>query len=204
MPNNSISDWSTFGKATDGRSPRPLFVGALARFGQERAGSSPLAAIDLGCGNGIETLTLLKNGWQVLAIDSEPAVIETIQTKVQAGQRARLETRIAAFERIELPQADFVYAGYSLPFCEPAHFNHLWTTVVNAIRPGGRFAGQLFGVRDSWATRPMMTFHTAEQVQNLLQNVFEVEFLREEDEDGHAFRGPKHWHVFHIIARKIS
>ena len=63
------------------------------------------------------------------------------------------------------------------------------------------YAGQLFGKRDSWAERPTMTFHTLADVQALLEP-FAINVLREVEEDGQAVSGPKHWHVFHIIARK--
>ena len=59
----------------------------------------------------------------------------------------------------------------------------------------------LFGVRDSWAKNPNLTFHTAVQVEQLLNRDLIVELLREREEDGEALKGPKHWHQFHIIAR---
>jgi len=93
------------------------------------------------------------------------------------------------------------HASYSLPFCSPEHFDAFWAKIVNAIKSGGRLAGQLFGVRDSWANEPDMTFHTEEQVRKMLEN-FEIEYFREMDEDGSAVSGPKHWHVFTVIARK--
>jgi len=31
---------------------------------------------------------------------------------------------------------------------------------------------------------------------------FDVQLLHEQDEDGAAVSGPKHWHVFHVIASK--
>jgi hypothetical protein len=96
---------------------------------------------------------------------------------------------------------DFVYAGFSLPFCTPQHFPRLWEGIVAALTPGGVFAGQLFGEHDSWASNPERTFHTRADVQTLL-TPFEIDVLREVEEDGHAVSGPKHWHVFHIIARK--
>ncbi len=109
-----------------------------------------------------------------------------------------------SYEDLELPETDFVYAGYSLPFCKPEHFDRLWGNITARIRSGGRFAGQLFGIRDSWADNPEMTFHSAEQVNHLLAHGFETETLREVDEDGDAFTGPKHWHVFDIIVRKLD
>ncbi|MGO4664391.1 hypothetical protein AB4Z14_21225 [Terrabacter sp. 2TAF16] len=46
-----------------------------------------------------------------------------------------------------------------------------------------------------------MTFLTRSQMAELLQGL-DLLPLDEEDEDGHAFTGPKHWHVFHVLARQ--
>lgn len=46
-----------------------------------------------------------------------------------------------------------------------------------------------------------MTFHTEEQVRRMFEG-FEVEYFYEMDEDGKAVSGPKHWHVFTVIARQ--
>lgn len=194
--------WEAFYNWLEGREPRPLLIKALARFEADYGPASQLHAIDLGCGDGIETLALLDAGWQVLAIDREPAAIANVQSKARSEHQPHLEARTASFEDLQLPETDFVYAGYSLPFCKPEYFDHLWANITACIRPGGRFAGQLFGIRDSWANNPEMTFHSAQQVNSLLAPGFEIETLQEVDEDGEAFAGPKHWHVFDIIGRK--
>lgn len=46
-----------------------------------------------------------------------------------------------------------------------------------------------------------MTFHTRGEVDMLVEGL-EVLRLREEEADGVAFSGPKHWHVYHLIARR--
>jgi hypothetical protein len=46
-----------------------------------------------------------------------------------------------------------------------------------------------------------MTFHTREQLEGLFTG-FDVHVFREQDEDGPAVSGPKHWHMFHVIATK--
>jgi hypothetical protein len=46
----------------------------------------------------------------------------------------------------------------------------------------------------------LLTWSRAE-VEALLAP-FDVELLDEHDHDGHAFKKPKHWHVFHVVARK--
>ena len=64
--------------------------------------------------------------------------------------------------------------------------------------------GQLFGVNDSWAPKSSdkMTFLSRQQVDHLLEKDFDVEHFWEEDAPGKAASGPKHWHAFHMIARK--
>jgi hypothetical protein len=47
-----------------------------------------------------------------------------------------------------------------------------------------------------------MTHLTRQEAEPLLTGL-EVEMFREEEEDAVTPRGsPKHWHVFHIVARK--
>ena len=73
-------------------------------------------------------------------------------------------------------------ASFALPFCEPRHFPGLWSRIVAAIRPGGRFAGQFFGDRDTWASLPGRTHHSRDEVLELLEG-FEIEMMNEEERD---------------------
>jgi trans-aconitate methyltransferase len=151
--------WSQFYRANEGRAPRPLFVEALAHI-VERPALAVRCAADLGCGDGTEALALLQRRWHVLAIDQQPEAMALVRRKVPPALQQRLVTRLAPFETLELPLLDFIYAGFSLPFCAPQHFSQLWNTIVTALPSGGIFAGQLFGVHDTWATNTAMTFHT--------------------------------------------
>jgi tellurite methyltransferase len=121
--------------------------------------------------------------------------------KVSTENKSRLQTQVVKFSEVLLPPADLVHASLSLPFCEPEHFPAFWQKIVAAIQPGGRFAGQFFGIKDSWADDPEMTFHTEDQVRALFDG-FKVESFHEQDEDGSSLNGPKHWHIFTVIARK--
>ena len=60
--------------------------------------------------------------------------------------------------------------------------------IRSALRPGGRFAGELFGDRDTWASDPDMTFHDGVAARARFEGL-EVESFVEEDEDGEAFDG---------------
>ncbi len=82
---------------------------------------------------------------------------------------------------------DLVNASFSLPFTPAGEFVALWARIVDSIRPGGRFSGQLFGVHDEWAGSGLHVFTRAE-VEQLLAP-FEVERLEEVDEIGSTVTG---------------
>lgn len=190
-------DWSAYYDLLRGRSPRQLLAQVTARF----AAGGSLHAIDLGFGDGTETLALLSAGWHVYAIDNEPVASQRLWERVPEEHKERLKTAVMAFEDLVLPEADLVHASFSLPFCRPEQFVGMWDKIIRAVAPNGRFAGQFFGVNDSWAHLTDMTFHTEKQVRALLTD-FDIESFHEQDEDGQASAGDKHWHIFTVIARK--
>jgi hypothetical protein len=56
-------------------------------------------------------------------------------------------------------------------------------------------------VNDEWA-RTGLVVHTRAEVQELLAP-FEIEHLEEVDREGKTAIGTtKHWHLFHVVARK--
>lgn len=187
--------------ATRDGAPRKTLLAALDAFGIATG-----LALDLGCGTGRDTVELLRRGWRVLAVDAEEAAITDLRARPEARAAAdRLETRIARFETIALPACDFVNSSFALPLCGAAEFPGLWQRILTALRPGGRIACQLFGRRDSFARRPEPpAIHDRAEVDALLAD-FSVEMLDEEETDSVTPRGQqKHWHLFHIVARKAQ
>lgn len=195
-------DWSAYYQAVEGRGPRDTLLATLAYFEAETTWINPRFAVDLGCGEGRDTIELLNRGWQVLSIDGEEEAIERLRRRVE-GVNERLETLVASFEAVNLPEnIDLVNASFSLPFCPPASFPHLWQQIVNGLKIGGRFCGQLFGERDSWAKAGTVHYHTLNQVEALLRP-FDIELLQEEERVGQTALGEeKHWHIFNLIVRK--
>lgn len=193
---DKLHPWPAYYDRTSARSARPLLLEALGRF------KTSGYAIDLGCGAGLETLELIQQGWRVLAVDSEPTSGERVRALVQPQDRDRLETLSVTFEEMELPPAELIWSGYSLSFCPPAHFDEVWAKILGALKPGGRIACDIFGVRHAWSSNADMTFLTANQARESLEGL-EVESFVEQDEEGMtAFQGLQHWHAFKIIARK--
>ena len=191
-----MSDWGLFYDAVAERPPHDTAVAALDAF------AVPGFAVDLGCGDGRDTRLMLERGWRVLAIDAEPAAFERLSARVPPEAHDRLETQVAPFEDARWPEADLVNASFSLPFCAPDRFDEVWSRVRAGIAPGGRFAGQLFGEHDGWAGSKDLVFLPRARVEALLAGL-ELERFDEIDEDGTTALGDaKHWHVFHIVARR--
>jgi SAM-dependent methyltransferase len=193
------SDWAAYYRSTIGREPRPLFVKGMAAV--EAAGLEPGQAIEIGFGDGRETLALLETGWRVLAIDPAPAAAEVLQAQVPDHVAGRLEIRSMPAEDADLLPFDLLYAGYSLPFLGADAFDRFWGAIRARLRPGGILIVNFFGPRDSWAGREGMRFIDVVEVGRLVDGL-ELLALDEEDQDGDSFLGPKHWHVFDVIARR--
>ena len=191
-------DWVAYYNAVSDRPPRDTLLKALDNFEADKNASR--SAVDLGCGDGRDTIELLRRGWHVLAIDAEQEGIDRLLSR--PIDTTNLETQVASFEALQLPLVDLINASFSLPFCPPQKFPALWQNVVTALGSGGRFCGQLFGERDSWAIYPDLNHHTRVQVEELLQP-FTIEMLEEEEHLGTTAIGEeKYWHLFHIVARK--
>jgi len=186
-------------EVADGRIAKAAVSGD---FFLEPDDGEPRVALDVGCGEGIEVSALLDAGWEVHAVDGEAAPLRRLAERVPATQRERLHVHHLAYaDLVALPEADLVHASYSLPYCPPAHFPRVWAAVRAALRPGAVLACQLFGPHDDAYGDPEMTFHTAEGARALLAGLDVVDWT-EEDADGQSYTGPKHWHVFHVVARR--
>jgi tellurite methyltransferase len=195
--------WPRYYQASQGRTPRPLFMATLARAHELGLCSPNALAVDLGCGAGVETLALIEQGWHVLAVDQQAAAINAVIDLVPAPWQAQLETQVCAFEDLVLPPASLIYAGFSLPFCPPKAFNRFWDRLRSALLPGGLFAAQFFGKHDNWAQGAAsdLTLHTEAQLRQRLQG-WHIEQLLEIERNEALPEGHKHWHYFSVLAKR--
>ena len=106
--------WEAYYARLAGRAPRPLFNRVRSIYLAEGATRT---AVDLGCGDGTETLAMLDDGLSVTAIDESPSSIQRVHER--AGSRPGLRTIQARLEEVELPDPDLVYSGCTLPFVTP-------------------------------------------------------------------------------------
>jgi tellurite methyltransferase len=159
--------------------------------------------MDLGCGAGRDARQLLRAGWRVIAVDREPAALETLTAVAGPELSARLETRVEDLARLEIPPCDLVNASLCLPFLAPEAFAATWHRIVSALSPGARFSAMLFGDRDESASDATMTCLPPERIEADLDG-FEIEhWLVKEEETQTALGEPRHMHLIEVVARRI-
>jgi SAM-dependent methyltransferase len=187
------SRWEKFVDATRDEPPWPRLVRATEMF--EFAGD----ALDVGPGAGRDTAYLLNHGWRVTAIDSSPSAIKALERFAHHNLRV-VATRIEDF----VPSAyDLVNAQFSLPFIPSEQFSVTVQRLRDSVRPNGVLAATFFGKHDEWnVAGTNLSFSTRADIEELFHG-WDVIELTEVEEDGRVATGaPKHWHVYHLIARR--
>ncbi len=197
---SEVEDWPGYFESVIGKGARETLIAALDSFSRE--GFTEGLGVDIAAGEGRDALELLRQGWRVVATDNHPDAFPLLWPRVPEELKPRLTTVEVDFAEMQVPDCDLVNASFALPFCKPAHFSELWRKIVAGIRTGGRFAGQFFGDRDTWASLPGRTHHSRREVMKLLKG-FEIEMMKvEERDDPPDLRSPKHWQMFHVVAKK--
>ena len=128
------------------------------RYFVEKIKCNPGKAIELGCGVGNDTVYLIKNNWNVLAIDRED-VKERIVKKLNDEEQEKFKFQKQNFECLELEKNNLIVANYSLLFCNKNNFKELWNKINKSILKDGYFVGNLFGNKVEWkSTKEKMFF----------------------------------------------
>lgn len=144
-------------------------------------------------------LHLLDRGLDVVANDLEPEALEILRSRLPDGASVQLVQ--GSFDQIDWPTFDVVVAAFSLFFLPAERFRAFWPHLIAAVCPGGLLAGQLLGVYDDWASRGYTVLSRFEA--DRLLSGFDVLYFEEAERDGEtAMRDPKHWHVYHFVARR--
>jgi trans-aconitate methyltransferase len=95
--------------------------------------------LDIGCGDGVLTARIEEAGASVVGVDSSPA-------QVEAARRLGLDARVLSGERLDLDgEFDAVFSNAALHWMKRA--DDVIAGVWSALRPGGRFVGEMGGHR---------------------------------------------------------
>lgn len=187
------SNWLKHQELTKNNPPSKLLIEALQHVGNGRV------AIDIGDGALKDARYLLQQGFDVTVID------QIIRSPDDDTLLDNLHCHTTAFDQFEFKKDtfDLATAMFALPFNPPESFDAVFDSIKSSLKPSGIFCGQFFGTRDEWSNNPKMTFHTKEQVEHLLSDLETISLVEIEKDSKTADGNPKHWHIFHVIARKV-
>lgn len=198
----------------EGAPPREHLVRAVPHVTRPGGAGRP-RALDVGCGPGREALFLARAGYEVVAFDPYPEMLERTRALfAQEPDGAALIERVALehatleqfAQRLDPASFDLVHAGFVLPFVLPQRFDACFESLVRGMRQGAIFCGQFFGRDDEFirsAAAGTMSCHDRADLERLFQP-FEMLDIEEVNRQGRVGRGrEKWWHVFHVTARLV-
>ncbi|EWS80641.1 class I SAM-dependent methyltransferase [Brachybacterium phenoliresistens] len=196
---NSLAtiDWAAYNASAAGRPARRIVTRAILAAGGEGSGK---VALDIGAGAGADSLEFARRGWTVHAYDID----ETLSHRLIENRRMSGEVvfhHADASLEDSFPRADVIYSSDALPMLGPEGLERAWPRLVDALRPGGIMAVDLFGEQDTWAERPDVATLSTAQISSMFSR-FQILEREVRDEDGRFFDGKKHWHVITTLARK--
>lgn len=159
-------------------------------------------ALDLGCGDGKEALALSALGYEVYAVDSNPAAIAALRRKPTIDGNVRVEEKRIEAYNIEPGRYDCIIASNSIPFLHSKEeANTVIDRIITGLAPGGCAYISVFGTKDAWADRPQMNFWNYEEISKLLASYEgHIHYSIVEEGFGSTMAGSiKFWNIFKFI-----
>ncbi|QUJ67840.1 class I SAM-dependent methyltransferase [Photobacterium sp. GJ3] len=194
-------DWTDYIDKTNGYNPSQL----LMRMEYMLQSLDGLHVLDCGCGAGNDLAFLIQKGAMVSGFDASRYAIDICGKRLshQANHIIRLEH--ASFEDFDYHRYDVVVCNSSLYFCKEVSFEQVWRKITHSIVLGGLFCGTLLGNEDGWNNFEFDTTSFKKPEVFTLFSDFEILLFEERNKDGFSSNGQaKHWHSFHVIAKKIK
>jgi tellurite methyltransferase len=184
-------DWTTFIRSAPS-APHETAKSASEYF----LGKDVVQCLDLGCGNGRDSLFFAHLGFSVTANDLSLTV----------SQAATIDPRIKFIEGpaedLPLSKYDIINASLFFPFLPEDIFHDLWRRLIDAIKPGGVIAGHFFGA-DDWKVRDHSVWSVDNDKLNHLLSGLYIAYLKETKIDGLNNAGNMvHKHNYAFVARK--
>lgn len=173
-------------------------------------GQLPKSVLDFGCGVGQDTIPLAKLGCaNILAIDADEEALELLKSRLPVELESHVSLINSPFLETEIKEpVDVFIAGYTWPYRRPLDFAACWKKSISSVKVGGYIAGQFFGPFSNREPDLCMTYHTEEQIRDLLKDNFEIVSFKKEPEgsDFKIFGGAEApWgNLYHVVAKRIK
>jgi SAM-dependent methyltransferase len=190
-----------------------------------------LRVLDFGCGEGKDTIPLLRiweclketgKDIEVVGVDADFDAIANFKALLTPSEKGKVTFYTGPFvEFASTKPVDLFISSFTWPYrpsennaesgSEHADFDEVWEKTKRAVKTGGFIAGHLFGAGKE--ANSGMTYHSEEGVRALLADGFEIVWFYVEDSSGIRPNGHKReifggevpaWgDLYHFVARKL-
>lgn len=128
--------------------------------------------IELGCGNGDDSVYFAKNGINVLGIDSSKIAIERLQDSIHLDNCTLICEDFVSAETIYQTQYDYCYSRYTLSEITEQQEIHLFDKISHMLKEKGYFFIETWSVHDekyglSSATPSKRAIGNPSEVENI-------------------------------------
>lgn len=189
-----VNDWDGYFAAVDSKPLHPF----LRSLTGQVSGSG--LAYDLGCGTGQGSVWLAEQGYEVIAVDQQPAALARLRHRIPDG--APITTLEADISSMPIRPCHSVLCAFTLFFLSPSQLEQTWSRIRESLLPGGYFIGQVLGENDQWVSEGYSAV-LPDRWTSLLQG-FEPVVTEEIERDGADILGsPKHWHITHFCLKRV-
>ena len=141
-------------------------------------------ALDIGAGNGRDSIFLRDQGFLVDAIDPSP---ESRQIIGEIEAVRYIQSNIVGFK---LEKYDLVNASLIFPFLDRVEFEEFWMQLSESIAPQGVVCGHFFGEND-WKVAAGTAWGLSKAECMDLMNQYDIKYFNEFDDQGIVQSGGK-------------
>lgn len=202
----AYTDWSVYNEAkknAGGFGMRETTFEALKHLEPK---SEFYKIIDFGASTGQDAIPVLERGdCFVTAIDGDQDALKKLKSQLSENRLCFLTCFTGPFiDFIPTEKADLLISSFTWPYRPESNFPAIWKKTIDVVKPGGLIAGHFFGKPHQ--PDPGMTYHTEEELKEMLANDFEILWFHKEPAGTIrvVFGGedPAWGDLFHVVARK--
>lgn len=130
--------WHRVGRYDHGVEENKLWFDEAAELDRQLHDFEPAGdVLELACGTGVRTTSLLRVADSVTAVDGSEEMLSIHEAQVQSAKVQRVHADL--FEWSPDQKYDVVYFGFWLSHVPPDRFDRFWDLVRDSLKPNGRF-----------------------------------------------------------------
>jgi SAM-dependent methyltransferase len=181
-----------------------MVVAELEKRAKKYKRTTPVTVVDLGCGEGRDTIYFLQQGYHVIAVDNTASACAALRERAkELGLACRLTVIEGDLATAGIGKVDVVHSQLTLPYVHPTEFEQVWRKILASLKPGnGLLACNLFGDKHYLAAAPFASTFSKEQADELLAELSVLQF-HTVDQPAMAGNGMEvRHHAFDILAAR--